>query len=105
MEVAQLNAGAGTATAENSELKKDIDKAWLENWSKRADHLFTDLTTSNRDLREFMLESLASGKDSPYITLAIQSLMAQREQVTQLLTNVIRSFGQTARSVIGNMRT
>ncbi len=92
---------AGTTEDPTQALQNSIES---EAWIRDQRETFMNLATSNYDIMKQMMNELSAEDLSPAKQFALQQLMEERNRMIAMVTNLIKSLGESARMIINNMR-
>lgn len=96
--LSQQGGGRAISEATGSAGADAISGAWLE----QAKGTLLNLGTGEGEMLRFLSNELNDA--SPAEQLALQQLTEQRNRTIGVMTQIIRSIGETARQIISNIR-
>lgn len=96
-----MQATTATATDPTATLNQQVEN---EQWLRDKQQQFMNLSTSNYDIMSTMMRELSDPNVSPAKMQALQTMMDQRMQLVSLISNLVRSIGESMRAIINNLR-
>lgn len=93
-------ATVSNAQASNNPINSNIDKTWSDNAKK----VLMNMNTSDAAVYDFITKEFTSSDTSAQRQQVMMYLMGQRQQMTSLLSNMLRMIADGANQIIRNIR-
>ena len=87
-------------TQNSNQSNANVDKAWADGAKKTL----MNLGTSDSNVYEFMVSEFTSKDSSPQRQQILMYLMGKRQEMTTLMSNMIRMISDGANNIIRNIR-
>jgi hypothetical protein len=91
---------SSTSATANNPINSNMDKAWSDNAKK----VLMNMNTSDSKVYDFISNEFTSKDTSPQRQQVMMYLLGQRQQITSLLSNMLRMIGDGANQIIRNIR-
>lgn len=89
-----------SSTSANNPINSNVDKAWTDNAKK----ILMNMNTSDSKVYDFISKEFTSNETSPQRQQVMMYLLGQRQQMTSLLSNMLRMIADGASQIIRNIR-
>lgn len=98
--MATVSSSTQNSQAINNPINSTMDKAWSDNAKK----VLMNMNTSDAKVYDFITKEFTSSDTSPQRQQVMMYLLGQRQQVTSLLSNMLRMIADGASQIIRNIR-
>lgn len=84
----------------NNPISSSVDKQWTDNAKK----VLMNMNTSDSKVYDFITQEFTSKDTSPQRQQILMYLLGQRQQITTLMSNMLRMIADGASQIIRNIR-